>query len=240
MQTLTNDGQARQSENFALQVGKQKHSGQRHPEHPFTQCSTAMLARRLSTSPNGSAEKRAIQVELRRRLQEAINRIEQEFRSPRNNKTKKNKQEKIIMTEDDAYGQREWLEAADLDEQGNNVTITSVEENRTQFTGDARHKVRFKEFDKSLTLFRRSQFRRIAQILGEPNSDRWGDRRIKLIPITIRRNGEEPKEVIDIVPADELAQAPEKPKPTLSRRARNSEPTTARREVDDDGERIPF
>jgi hypothetical protein len=142
------------------------------------------------------------------------------------------------MTEDEAYGNRAWLEAADLDEQGNNVTITNVEENRALFTGDARHKVAFKEFDKTLTLFRRSQFRRIAQILGESNSDRWGDRRIKLVPITIRRNGEEPKEVIDIVPADELAQAPEKPKPTLARRT--PAPAPVGRKIDDDGDEIPF
>jgi hypothetical protein len=55
----------------------------------FAKYSTARLGRLLSISPRGSAWRRAIQAELRLRLQEAINRIEQEFRSPRNNKTKK-------------------------------------------------------------------------------------------------------------------------------------------------------
>jgi hypothetical protein len=140
------------------------------------------------------------------------------------------------MTEDEAFGERPWLEAGDLNKDGNNVTIISVEKRVSRKTGDPVLDVGFKELSKTLTLFGRWGFRKINEILGKNNSDYWPNCRVKLVPVTVTINDGEPRESISIEPADPL----EKPKPTLKRQTRNSKPATVGRQVDDDGEKIPF
>jgi hypothetical protein len=155
----------------------------------------------------------------------------------------KSKQEKnIIMTRNKNYFfPSPWLKAEDLPPDGEDYTIVSVDDEIVGRDEKLKPAVSFQEIDKRV-LLNPTQFDAIARLTGENDVDQWAGMRVKLIGhvITIknRKAGtEEEVHTIQILPASPLV---EKPKSTLKRRIKDSEPATAGRQVDDNGERIPF
>jgi hypothetical protein len=109
------------------------------------------------------------------------------------------------MTKNEIYPSR-WIKAADLDREGENVTIRNV---TVEEVGENREKkpvIEFDELDRNL-IVNVTNWNTIAEITGQADSDNWPGRKIKLVRVRVPFGGKT-VEAIRVESADQV-----KPKP---------------------------
>jgi hypothetical protein len=125
-----------------------------------------------------------------------------------------------------------WLKAADLNPDGENVTIRKVTMEEVGEERERKPVMAFNEIDRELVL-NITNWTAIADLSGKDESDDWPGCRIKLIKAKVQYGAK----TVDAIRV-ESADPPKKPVKKLTKRTPESAPVG--RELDDDGEEIPF
>jgi len=140
------------------------------------------------------------------------------------------------MTESEAFGERWWFKASDLEKNGKNVTIEDVSIKTCGKNYDDKPAVHFESENKVLPL-NKTQFNQIVKLTGEEDTDNWTGYRIKLCPGTIQIKKENRNvDTIVIEPADRLEGLVRKREPAESSLAE----VLASSNGDGDDESLPF
>jgi hypothetical protein len=125
-----------------------------------------------------------------------------------------------------------WLKAADLSPDLETVTMRKVAMKEVGEERERKPVMTFDEIDKELVL-NITNWNSIAELTGEDDSDAWPGFKIKLVRTKVQYGAK----TVDAIRV-ESADPPKRPVKKLTKRT--PAPAPAGRELDDDGEEIPF